>query len=94
MFRRAALLRSGGIVVGVIAVGLTAFEVTLHVTAIDAGRLKAIPLPATTAALATPSPLADVGRVALSRVVTVEADRLGRCSRDPLRPPCITTCSR
>ncbi|TMF17345.1 MAG: trypsin-like peptidase domain-containing protein [Chloroflexi bacterium] len=76
MFRRAALLRSGGIVVGVIAVGLTAFEVTLHVTAIDAGRLKAIPLPATTAALATPSPLADVGRVALSRVVTVEADRL------------------
>lgn len=74
-FRRAALLRSGGIVVGVIAIGLTAFEVTLHVTAIDAGRLKPFPLPPTTAAPATPAPLTDVGRAALSRVVTVEADR-------------------
>jgi len=74
-FRRTALLRSGGIVVGVIAIGLTAFEVTLHVTTIDAGRLRPFPLPPTTAAPATPAPLADVGRAALSRVVTIEADR-------------------
>ena len=74
-FRRTAVLRSAGIVVGLIAIGLIAFEVTLHATAIGSGRARPLPPPSTSAAPAAPVPLTDVGRAALSRVVTIEADR-------------------
>lgn len=68
-------MRWAGIVGGLIGIGLIAFLITLHVTAVSPDRLPPFSAPAAVAASPTPIPLSDVGREALGRVVTVEADR-------------------
>jgi serine protease Do len=69
------VIRWAGVAGGLIGAGLVAFLVTLHVTSINPDRLPPVSPPVAVAASPTPMPLSDVGRAALGRVVTVEADR-------------------
>ena len=72
-FRRNALLRAAGAVVALIVAGFIAFEVALHVSHVDSSALPPFTPPPGASPTPTPSLLADVGRSALSRVVTIEA---------------------
>ena len=74
-FRRAALTRALVAVAVIAATAAIAYPVAAHLTSIDAGSIHpATPPPAE---LPSPSPVSmlDVGRQALSRIVTVESDR-------------------
>jgi len=74
-FRRLAVLKAAGVIVGLIAMGLVAFSVSARLTAVDTSRLTPVTAPPAATASASPRPLADIGRMALNRVVTVETDR-------------------
>jgi S1-C subfamily serine protease len=73
VFRRNALIRAGFAVVALIAAGLISFAVASRVAHVDPSRLAPFTPPAGAPPTPTPTPIADVGRAALSRVVTIEA---------------------
>ncbi|MBV8194190.1 MAG: trypsin-like peptidase domain-containing protein [Candidatus Dormibacteraeota bacterium] len=73
--RRVALLRAAAVVGGLIVAGVVAFAVTAHVTGVGGANVSPTPLPAAATPTASPPSVIDVGRMALSRVVTIEADR-------------------
>jgi S1-C subfamily serine protease len=72
-FRSNALVRAVAAIVALIAAGLIAFEVAIHVAHLDAATLRPFSAPAGASPTPAPVPLADIGRAALSRVVTIEA---------------------
>ncbi|MFN2581418.1 MAG: trypsin-like peptidase domain-containing protein [Candidatus Dormibacteria bacterium] len=74
-FRLAALLRAAGIVGGVVIAAVVAFAVTAHVAGVSTSSVKPLAPPAAITPSPSPPSLQDIGRAALTRVVTVEADR-------------------
>ena len=74
-FRRLAVLKAAGVVAGLVAGGLLAFTVSARLTAVDVSHLAPVTPPPVASPSASPRPLADVGRLVLDRVVTVETDR-------------------
>jgi serine protease Do len=72
MFRPEAVLRAGAAIFALIAAGLVALLVTVHLETVDPGKLATIRPPKASAPTPAPSPLSDLGRADLGSVVTVE----------------------
>ena len=77
-FRRTALTRSLVAVAVVAATATIAFPVASHFASIDARSVQPATPPAAPAPSPSPVSMADVGRLALNRVVTVESDRVNQ----------------
>jgi serine protease Do len=72
-FRSHTLLRAGVAVAVLVVVGLAGYIAVANVTHVDPAGLRIPAAPSATAPTPTPTPLSDIGRAALSSVVTVEA---------------------
>ena len=75
LFRRSAVARAALVVAALVGAAAIAFPVAARLTAIDEHGVRAVTPPAAASPTASPVPLQQVGRDALSRVVTVETDR-------------------
>lgn len=75
VFRRAALIRAALVVASLVVAAAIAFPLAARLTSVDTHAVTAVSPPPATKPSPSPVPLLQVGRQALSRVVTVEADR-------------------
>lgn len=74
-FRRAALIRAALAVAALVGAAAVAFPLAARLTSVDTHSVTGVSPPPARRPTASPVPLLQVGRQALSRVVTVEADR-------------------
>ncbi|HEX6539711.1 MAG TPA: serine protease [Candidatus Dormibacteraeota bacterium] len=74
-FRSAAVARAAAVVAALAAAAAIAFPIAARVGGVDPHSVRPVTPPAAATPSASPVPLQDIGRQALSRVVTVETDR-------------------
>lgn len=75
VFRRRAVVRAVAVVAALVAAAAIAFPLASRLTSVDPHSLRATSPPAAAKPTPSPVPLEQVGREALSRVITVETDR-------------------